>query len=109
MVANYQTYEKRYAPIKKLVDNKLDYTVIDKVLESGFTDAVKNVTPYFVKTVHPKRFEPKTGPDVPSRIDFIFVSKDLTKKIRAARVLVDAFTDNFSDHYPVLLDLNLHQ
>lgn len=105
MVENYLKYEKKYAPIKKLADNKPDYTVIEKVLTNGFTDALKKTTPEFVKTVHPKRFEPKTGTDVTSRIDFIFVSKDLVKKISTARVIVDDFTNNYSDHYPVLLDL----
>jgi exodeoxyribonuclease III len=105
MVENYLKYEKKYAPIKKLVDNKLDYTVIEKVLANGFTDALKKTTPEFVKTVHPKRFEPKTGTDVTSRIDFIFVSRDLVKKISAAKVIIDDFTNNYSDHYPVLLDL----
>jgi len=107
MVANYTAYEKKYAPIKKLADGQLDYTVIGKVLDNGFTDAVRLKAPVFVKTVHPKRFEPKTGTDASSRIDFIFVSKDLVKNIAAARVLTDSFTDQYSDHYPVLLDLNL--
>lgn len=105
MVANYEAYEKKYPPIQKLFNGKLDYTVIEKIIANGFTDALKTTTPEFVKTVHPKRFEPKTHPDVPSRIDFIFVSKDLVKKIAASRVLVDDFTDNYSDHYPVLMDL----
>lgn len=105
MIENYLKYEKKYAPIKKLVDNKLDYSVIEKVLAGGFTDALKSMTPEFIKTVHPKRFEPKSGTDVSSRIDFIFVSKDLVKKIVAAKVVVDDFTNNYSDHYPVLLDL----
>ncbi|AEW02171.1 endonuclease/exonuclease/phosphatase [Niastella koreensis] len=105
MVANYQAYEKKYAPIQKLANGKLDYTVIDKIVANGFTDALKTTTPAFVKTVHPKRFEPKTGTDVTSRIDFIFVSRDLVKKIAAARVLTDDFTDYYSDHYPVLMDL----
>lgn len=105
LIAGYQAYEKRYAPIKKLVDGRLDYTVIQKILDRGFTEAVASQKPGFVKTVHPKRFEPKTGTDVSSRIDFIFVSRDLVKKIKDARVIVDTFTDNYSDHYPVLLDL----
>lgn len=105
MVANYRAYEKKYPPIQKLSNGQLDYTVIGKILANGFTDALKTTTPAFIKTVHPKRFEPKTGSDVPSRIDFIFVSRHLVKKIAAARVLVDDFTDNYSDHYPVLMDL----
>jgi exodeoxyribonuclease-3 len=105
MVANYQAYEKKYPPIQKLSNGQLDYTVIEKIMANGFTDALKTTTPELVKTVHPKRFEPKSGTDVPSRIDFIFVSKDLVKKIAAARVLVDDFTNNYSDHYPVLMEL----
>jgi exodeoxyribonuclease III len=105
MVANYQAYEKKYPPIQKLSNGKLDYTVIEKIVANGFTDALKTTTPAFLKTVHPKRFEPKTGSDVPSRIDFIFVSRNLVQQIAAARVLVDDFTDHYSDHYPVLMDL----
>lgn len=105
MIANYQAYEKKYAPILKLVDGKIDYSVIEKVHNAGFTDVLHKMHPGFVKTVHPKRFEPKTGSDVSSRIDFIFVSKDLVKKLSAARVVVDDFTDNYSDHYPVLFEL----
>jgi exodeoxyribonuclease-3 len=105
MIANYQAYEKKYAPILKLANGKIDYTVIEKVHKSGFTDVLHKMHPAFVKTVHPKRFEPKTGTDASSRIDFIFVSKDLVKKAETARVLVDDFTDNYSDHYPVLLEL----
>lgn len=105
MVANYQAYEKKYAPILKLADGKIDYTVIEKVHKAGFTDALKKLHPEFVKTIHPKRFEPRTGADVPSRIDFVFISKDLVKKIGTVRVQVDEFTDNYSDHYPVLFEL----
>lgn len=105
MVANYQAYEKKYAPIQKLANGKLDYTVIEKIVANGLTDALKITTAAFVKTVHPKRFEPKNRDDVTSRIDFIFVSRGLVKKIAAAKVLVDDFTDNYSDHYPVLLDM----
>ncbi|MBO9199376.1 MULTISPECIES: exodeoxyribonuclease III [Niastella] len=105
MVENYKAYERKYAPIQKLANDQLDYTVIEKVVANGFTDALKVTTKAFVKTVHPKRFEPKTGTDVTSRIDFVFVSKGLVKKIAAAKVLVDDFTDIYSDHYPVLLDL----
>lgn len=105
MVAGYEAYERKYAPIQKLANGKLDYTVIEKIEANGFADALKRTTPAFVKTVHPKRFEPKTGTDVTSRIDFIFVSRDLVKKIATAQVLTDDFTDNYSDHYPVLMEL----
>lgn len=105
LAESYKRYEKTYAPILKLSDGKIDYTVIQKVLNVGFVDAIKAKNPSFIKTVHPKAFEPKSGPDVPSRIDFIFVSRDLRQKILSAGVIMDPFTDKYSDHYPVVADV----
>jgi len=101
----YQRYEQKYAPILKLNNGKLDYSVIQQVLDNGFSDVLKLKHAAFHKTVHPKAFEPKTGADIPSRIDFIFVSTALRKGVRNARVITDGFTDHYSDHYPVCLDL----
>lgn len=105
LVENYINYEKKYAPILKLADGKIDYTVIQAVMDQGFIDALKLKHPTFIKTVHPKAFEPKNGPDVPSRIDFIFVSPDLKKKVNSIEVIKDDFTDARSDHYPVLMTI----
>ncbi|WP_018630674.1 endonuclease/exonuclease/phosphatase family protein [Niabella aurantiaca] len=101
----YRRYEQKYAPILKLNKDRLDYSVIQRVLDNGFSDVLKLKNAAFHKTVHPKAFEPKTGPDIPSRIDFIFVSNALLKKVGNARVITDGFTDHYSDHYPVCLDL----
>lgn len=105
LIEGFKAYEAKCPPRKKLVDGALDYTVIQKIMDNGFTDVVRKKYNAFVKTIHPRRFEPKNKPDVSSRIDFIFVSKDLVRKIADAKVVVDTFTDNHSDHYPVLLDL----
>jgi len=45
--------------------------------------------------------------EMPSRIDFIFVSKDLKKQVKTAQVLVDEFTNTHSDHYPMMMELTL--
>lgn len=105
LAAAYRRYEQQYAPILKLDNGRIDYSVIQRVLDNGFSDALKIQHASFIKTVHPKAFEPKTGTDIPSRIDFIFVSDALRKKVRAARVPADGFTDQHSDHYPVCVDL----
>ncbi|RZJ20490.1 MAG: endonuclease/exonuclease/phosphatase family protein [Acinetobacter sp.] len=105
LVIGYQNYEKKYAPILKLADGKIDYTVIQDMMDRGFSDALKLKHPEFIKTVHPKAFEPKNTPDVPSRIDFIFVSPDLKKKVSSAEVIKDDFTDVRSDHYPVYITI----
>lgn len=105
LVAAYRRYEQKYEPILKLNNGKLDYAVIQQVLDHGFSDVLRLKSAAFHKTVHPKAFEPKTRPDIPSRIDFIFVSTALRKKVQDARVITDGFTDHYSDHYPVCLDL----
>jgi len=107
LIENLKKYEKKYAPIKKLVNNKIDYEVINKVHTHGFLDVLKIFHQDFIKTVHPKKFEPKDKPDVPSRIDFIFVSKDLKKQVKTAQVLVDEFTNAHSGHYPMMMELTL--
>ena len=104
---NLRKYEAKYPPYKKLIENKIDYQIIDEVLAAGFSDALKIHHPEFVKTVHPKRFEPKQGRDVPTRIDYIFVSKKLFSRVTKAEVIVDHFTDNHSDHYPMMMKLKL--
>src|SRR5690606_38769534 len=107
LIQNLKKYEAKYPPIKKLVNNKIDYEVIDKVHASGFVDALKLYHKDFVKTVHPKKFEPHGLPDVPSRIDFVFVSKTLKKKVTKSEVLVDDFTDSHSDHYPMMVEVKI--
>ncbi len=101
LVRGYLNYEKKYPPILKLADGKIDYSVIQSILDCGFIDALKLKHTAFIKTVHPKAFEPKKGPDVSSRIDFIFVSDDLKHSVSSAAVIADAFTEVSSDHYPV--------
>ncbi|WP_017259347.1 endonuclease/exonuclease/phosphatase family protein [Pedobacter arcticus] len=107
LIANLKKYEQKYAPIRKLVDNKIDYYVINRMNQSNFYDALKLFHKDFVKTVHPKHFAPVGLPDVPTRIDFVFVSKGLKKNVKSAEVLVDEFTDSHSDHYPMMIELQL--
>src|SRR5690606_14660191 len=41
LIQNLKKYEAKYPPIKKLVNDRIDYEVIDKVHASGFVDALK--------------------------------------------------------------------
>ncbi len=106
-IEGLKKYEKRYPPIKKLVNGKIDYTVIQKVIDQEFTDALKLFHTNFVKSIHPKKFQTKGSADNASRIDFVFASKQLKKKIKKAEILVDDFTDNYSDHYPMMIELEI--
>lgn len=107
LIANLKKYEEKYSPIKKLIDGKIDFSTISTVLENGFYDALKVHHKGFVKTVHPKKFHPPNGPDVPTRIDYVFVSKTLKNRVKSAEVMVDEFTDQYSDHYPMFTELSL--
>ncbi|SKB39750.1 endonuclease/exonuclease/phosphatase family protein [Daejeonella lutea] len=106
IIQNLKNYEKNYPPRKKLDNGQIDYQVISHVLAAGFLDGLRLIRKDFVKTVHPKAFEPKTGTDITSRIDFIFVSRDLKNQVHSAKVVMDSFTDKYSDHYPVFMELS---
>ena len=99
--------EQKYKSHKNLRNNELDFTVIQKVLDAGFIDALKVKHSSFVSSVPTKVLEHKTlDVNPPFRIDYMFVSNFLKKKILSCDILKDSFTDNYSDHYPVLMELS---
>ena len=70
----------------------LDFEVQQKVLDFGLKDAGK-----MMDSKH----------ELPGkRIDFIYVTQDLAPKVKAARFLLDDFTEAYSDHRPILLELS---
>ncbi len=77
---------------KNLVEGKfLDFEVQQKVLDFGLKDAGK-----IMDTEHRMRG---------SRIDYIYVSADLMPRVSTAHFIYDPFTQKYSDHRPVLLEL----
>lgn len=101
-----KTLEKKHQHHENLKNNKIDYSVIQKVLNAGFYDALKLKNKTFISTV------PTLAPEytflekqVPLRIDYIFISKYLKKSLLHSSVIKDDFTDYKSDHYPILIEL----
>ena len=77
---------------------------VDKVEEAGFIDTFRSLHP---KTVKYSWWDMKTfsrDRNVGWRIDYIFVSKLLIKKVKKAEILTDF---KGSDHAPVFLDLDI--
>lgn len=105
LVAAYRRYESKYAPILKLDHGQLDYQVIRQFLDSGYTDVLRLKQDKFIKTVHPRAFQPRNSKDIASRIDFIFVDEALKSRVHRSVVIKDQFTDYYSDHYPVCLEI----
>ncbi|MGH8021072.1 MAG: aldehyde dehydrogenase family protein [Opitutaceae bacterium] len=102
----YRTAAQVKHPIHDdLVEGKLDFEVINRVLSAGFADAVRLDHEGDLFSQPTRRFMKEEGRNVPRRVDYIFVSEDLQDEVVGARIVKDEFTDMHSDHYPVLLEL----
>ena len=87
--------------IENLVNgNEVDFEVQQHMLDAHFTDALH---------AYDQRERSRGGSDTmrtKTRIDYIYLSKNLAKKTISCKFIYDNFTGKYSDHKPVLLDLN---
>lgn len=95
---------KKYSHHDNLVEGKLDFEVQDRLLKTGLVDALKQTHREFISS-RPTQATSKNGENPPSRIDYIYISRDLKTKIVKADILKDDFTNWYSDHYPVYLEI----
>lgn len=86
---------------KNLINNELDYSVQQKVLDRGFVDALKIFQPSFIATAPTKLFYDQSK--FPLRYDYLYISENMKQDVVKCEVIKDDFTDVYSDHYPVLL------
>lgn len=84
--------ELKYPNQKHLNNGELDFSVQQAVLDFGFVDSARE----------DKNF---TDKDFGGRIDYIYVSPDLRRRIASCGFIKDDFTKKYSDHRPVLLNL----
>lgn len=95
---------KKYSYHDNLVNRELDFEVHNKILKSGLIDALKiKNKPY--NSSRPTVHSSNNGENPSSRIDYIYVSKDLKNKVVTAGIIKDEFTHHYSDHYPVCIEL----
>ncbi|MBV8253272.1 MAG: endonuclease/exonuclease/phosphatase family protein [Chitinophaga sp.] len=79
--------------------NMIDYAVQQRMLDAGFTDALYETD---------KQQKAATGKDTirtTTRIDYIYLSKDLAKKLMTCHFIYDDFTAKYSDHQPVYMEI----
>ncbi len=101
-----KTLELRYKSHENLKNGNIDYSVIQKVLDAGFYDALKLKHAEFISTVPTQAVEHgNISNQAEFRIDYIFVSKDLRKNVLDCSIIKDNFTKNKSDHYPIFMTL----
>lgn len=85
-----------------LDDGKIDYTVMNKMVQSGFIDAYHLNHKNFKHSAPSKSFETKNSKL--RRIDFIWINPIVAKTVVASDIIHDDYTDNLSDHYPVMVE-----
>ncbi len=79
--------------------NTIDFEVQQRMLDAGFTDAI------YVTDKQQKANAGKDTIRTNTRIDYIYLSKDLAKKLMTAHFIYDDFTAKYSDHHPVYMEI----
>ncbi len=77
---------------------------IDKVIAAGFVDTFRLFTPGNGHYTWWSHFANARARNVGWRIDYIFVSEDLKKKVKSCKILPEQMG---SDHCPVIADISL--
>lgn len=92
---------------KNLNNGKIDYSVIQTIIDAGFKDS------YYLKHKEFKNSVPTKGYAKPTsklrRIDYVWVDGELEGKVSSADILQDETTAELSDHYPVFVTFELDQ
>ncbi|SJZ48971.1 exodeoxyribonuclease-3 [Chitinophaga eiseniae] len=90
---------KKNPKIENLEDGSIDFKVQQHLLDAGFVDALY---------AYDRAERATGGKDTirsKSRIDYIYLSKDLAKKVKTCHFIYDDFTAKYSDHRPVYMEL----
>ncbi|WP_206609891.1 endonuclease/exonuclease/phosphatase family protein [Maribellus luteus] len=98
--------DEKSPAIENLAEGKLDYEVHRKMTQAGYIDAFRLKHKVYDSSALTLRFS-ENGKIPSRRIDYIYVSKDLKRKVSSASIIKDQFTHYHSDHYPVTIELNI--
>lgn len=88
-------------------DKSLHYEVVDKILATDYFDAAVQLEKNQESTVPTPANRDLAHASVPMRLDYIFLSNSLLPHLKNYSVLRNQLTDEASDHYPVVLELNI--
>lgn len=93
---------------KNLNNGKLDFSVIEKVMDFGFIDleARSRKSSYKFPGSFPTLVEKEGAHGDQRRLDYIFASENLSDKVLKAEIIVNDTTMHLSDHLPVMVELS---
>jgi exodeoxyribonuclease-3 len=83
------------------------YEVIDQVLSADYFDPAVQLKNNAASTVPTAANEDLAHAGVPLRLDYILLSNSLLPYLKNYSVIKNQLTDEASDHYPVVLELNM--
>jgi endonuclease/exonuclease/phosphatase family metal-dependent hydrolase len=94
---------------KNLKDGKLDYSVIQRLMDNGFVDLEYQFRPdnYEFTGSFPTRIEKEGEHGDQRRLDYVFVSGNLADQVLRANIVANDTTWILSDHLPVIADFLL--
>lgn len=94
---------------KNLHKGQLDYSVIQEILDFGFIDleAADRGPDYSFTGSFPTRVEKEGEHGDQRRLDYVFASKGLRKRLLRADIIADDSTFTLSDHLPVMVEFKL--
>lgn len=93
---------------KNLNNGKLEYSVIQKVMDVGLIDleASLRISSYSFSGSFPTLIEKEGEHGDQRRLDYVFASKNLVKKVTKAKIITTDTTFILSDHLPMVVDLD---
>ncbi len=92
---------------KNLNNGKLDYTVIQEVMDFGLIDLEASLRPasYKFSGSFPTQIEKEGEHGDRRRLDYVFASGNLAKNVTKAKIISSDTALILSDHLPVVVDL----
>lgn len=104
----FNDLDKKYKDVN-LNQGQLDYSVIQEVMDFGFTDldAKMRDSSFAFTGSFPTLIEKEGEHGDQRRLDYIFASKNLVNKVTTANIISTDTTMILSDHLPVVIELHL--
>ena len=102
----FRRLDQRWKSNRNLRDDQLDYTHLNKFENAGYIDLIAERRAKFMGTFPTKlRLDEDNGPA--RRLDYFFANKELSKRCKLAKYLINPKTDLLSDHYPAIAEFSL--
>jgi exodeoxyribonuclease III len=90
-----------------LNEGKIDFSVMQMIINAGYKDAYYLTNESFRNSV-PTKGHAGESPML-RRIDYVWVSPSMAKEVVSTTIIQDDETASLSDHYPVLVKINVKQ